>query len=157
MGSGTGPAAASFMPKPTGTIAAIGRRPRTPAGSVGDAQLSGIVDAFNRYFGGINSGDYAAAYSVLAPNRQSAADEKGFIEGVSTSYDSDFTILDTHLIDANTVTVDLAFNSLQTSANGPDGDTCDNWTLVFTMVQQNDGTWRMDGAKPYHGSTHTSC
>lgn len=131
--------------------------PVPPAGSVSGDQLNGIVDAFDRYFGGINSGDYAAAYSVLAPNRQSAADERGFIKGVSTSYDSNIVILGTHLVDANTVKVDLAFNSLQTSANGPNGDTCDNWTLVFTMVQQSDGTWRMDGAKPYNGSTHTSC
>jgi len=76
---------------------------------------------------------------------------------VSTTYDSAITILGSRLVDANTVSVDLAFNSLQTSQNGPDGDTCDNWTLVFSMVQQSDGTWRMDGAKPYNGSTHTSC
>ena len=131
--------------------------PAPPAGSVSAAQLTGIIDAFNRYFGGINSGDYAAAYSVLAPNRQSRADYQGFAKGVSTSYDSDITILDAQLVDASTVTVDLAFNSLQTSANGPDGDTCDNWTLVFKMVQQSDGTWRIDGAQPYNGSTHTSC
>lgn len=131
--------------------------PAPSAGSVTDAQLHGIVDTFNRYFGGINSGDYAAAYSVQAPDRQSPTAQQDFAKGLSTSYDSNITILDAQPVDANTVTVDLAFNSLQTSANGPDGDTCDNWTLVFTMVQQSDGTWRMDGAKPYNGSTHTSC
>jgi len=131
--------------------------PAPPPGSLSGAQINGIVDAFNRYFNGINAGDYAAAYSVLAPSRQSPADYEGFANGVSTTYDSAITILGSRLVDANTVSVDLAFNSLQTSQNGPDGDTCDNWTLVFSMVQQSDGTWRMDGAKPYNGSTHTSC
>jgi len=121
--------------------------------------------------------EFEPAHSHRRPNQQSSVHDarsrlrdpnpsalgftttryQGFAKGVSTSYDSDITILDAQLVDASTVTVDLAFNSLQTSANGPDGDTCDNWTLVFKMVQQSDGTWRMDGAQPYNGSTHTSC
>ncbi len=128
-----------------------------PNVAVSQDQLTGIVAAFDQYFGGINSGDYASAYSVLAPNRQSASGEGGFAKGVATSYDSNIAILDAQPVDAHTVTVDLAFNSVQTAANGPGGDTCDDWTLVYRLVQQSDGTWRMDGAKPYKGSTHTSC
>ncbi|MDQ6657752.1 MAG: S1C family serine protease [Actinomycetota bacterium] len=129
--------------------------PTPQAGSVTEEQLNGIVDTFNRYFGGIDSGDYAAAYSVQA--RKSPTAQRDFAKGLTTSYDSNIIILDTQLVDATTVTVDLAFNSLQTSEYGPDGDTCDNWTLVFTMIQDSSGTWLMDGAKPYNGSTHTSC
>ncbi|MGI8416505.1 MAG: S1C family serine protease [Nakamurella sp.] len=131
--------------------------PAPQAGSVTEDQLNGIVDTFNIYFGGIDSGDYAAAYSVQAPDRQSPTAQEEFAKGLTSSYDSNITILDAQEVDASTVTVDLAFNSLQTSAYGPDGDTCDNWTLVFTMVQDINGNWLMDGAKPYNGSTHTSC
>ncbi len=131
--------------------------PAPPPGSVSSAQLGGIVATFNLYFGGIDSGDYAAAYSALAPDQQSPGGEPGFEKGLHTSYDSNINIIGARIVDATTVDVDLTFNSLQTAANGPDGDTCDNWTLVFRMVQQDDGTWRMDGAQPYNGSTHTSC
>lgn len=126
-------------------------------GSGSQAQINGIVDALNRYFGGIDSGDYPVAYSVLAPNRQAAGSEAEFAKGLLTSYDSNILITAAQLVDPNTVTADLTFNSLQTAAYGPDGDTCDNWTLEFTMRQQDDGTWRIDGAQPHNGSTHTHC
>lgn len=128
-----------------------------PPGSVTGGQLAGIVATFNTYFGGINAGDYRSAYTALAPGRQNPDDYAGFADGVSTSYDSDIRIVDAQAVDAVTVNVLLTFNSLQISAKGPDGDTCDNWTLVFKMVQLDDGSWRMDGAKPYNGSTHTAC
>ena len=127
------------------------------SGSAASGQLAGIVTTFTTYFGGINAGDYQSAYTALAPDRQSPKDYAGFAAGVSTSYDSDIQIVDAQIVDAATVDVLLTFNSLQRTDKGPDGDTCDNWTLVFRMVQMNDGSWRMDGAKPYNGSTHTSC
>jgi serine protease Do len=128
-----------------------------PPGTVSDAQLSGIVETFNRFFGGINSGDYAAAYSVQGPSQQSPAGVQGFAKGLKTTYDFNIVILGAQLVDDTTVTVDLTFTSLQSPAYGPDGDTCDNWTLVYTMIQSTDGTWLMDGSKAYNGSTHTRC
>ncbi|WP_157695466.1 S1C family serine protease [Nakamurella panacisegetis] len=131
--------------------------PTTGADSAPDPRLAGIIQSLNTYFEGIDSGDYAAAYSVQAPDQQSSAGVVGFAAGLRTSYDSNIVILGARAVDATTVDVDLSFNSLQTPANGPDGDSCDNWTLTFVMIQTGDGRWLMDGAGPYHGRTHTPC
>ena len=131
--------------------------PAPSLGSANQAQLTGIIETLNTYFGGIDSGNYAAAYSVQSPSQQGQGGVDAFAKGLTTSYDSAITILDAQTVDATTVTVDLAFNSLQLSSYGPDGDTCDNWTIAVTMIQGSDGGWLMDGSGPYHGATHTTC
>jgi hypothetical protein len=128
-----------------------------PGGAATDTQMSGIIAAFETYFNGINSGDYTQAYAALTPAEQAKASEAAFAEGVSTSYDSDFQILGSTIVDDRVVDAGLAFTSIQESAKGPNGDTCDNWTLTYKMIQQADGTWLIDTAKPYNGSTHTTC
>lgn len=113
--------------------------------------------AFNTYFGGINTGDYAAAYNVFSPRLRSGFTEQSFANGDATSYDSEETVLAAHTIDSTTVQVALAFTSLQTPDNGPNRDTCDNWTLTYTMIEGSDGAWLIDRTQPYHGVSHTSC
>jgi serine protease Do len=120
------------------------------------ATAGGIASAFETYFGGINSGDYAAAFSVLSPRRQAASGYQGFASGVSTSYDSDVEVLTARRVDTVTAHVVLSFVSLQRADKGPGGDTCDIWTLRYTMVEQS-GQWLIDNAEAYAGSTHTSC
>ncbi len=117
---------------------------------------AGISSAFATYFDGINSGDYAAAFSVLSPRRQAAAGYRNFASGVSTSYDSEIHVLTARRVDPVTARVVLSFVSLQRADKGPDGDTCDLWTLRYTMVEQA-GQWLIDNAQSYLGSTHTSC
>jgi hypothetical protein len=41
---------------------------------------------------------------------------------------------------------------LQIADKGPSGDTCDNWTPLYTMVQGNDGNWLIDATEPYNGA-----
>jgi hypothetical protein len=139
---------------PTQQTAAV---PPPSSGAASDAQMAGIIVAFESYFGGINSGDYAQAYRVLTPGEQAKSSEAAFAEGVSTSYDSDFAILGSRVIRSGVVDVGLAFTSIQAPDKGPDGDSCDNWTLVFRMVQQDDGRWLIGPATAYQGATHTTC
>ena len=68
-----------------------------------------------------------------------------------------FNVLDATQVDPTTAHIALAFTSLQTSANGPGGDTCDNWSLLYTMTQNSDGSWLIDGTTGYHGKEHTTC
>lgn len=110
------------------------------------------------YFGGINSGDYAAAHAVFSPRLQGQASEQSFAAGDSSSYDFGQTILDANPIAPGTVLVGLAFTSIQASAQGPNGDTCDNWTLSYTMIQAADSSWRIDRTRAYNGRPeHTAC
>jgi serine protease Do len=131
--------------------------PAPPHGQISDSQAAGIVAAFNTYFGGINSGNYAAAYAVLSPRLQAGTTAQEFAAGDATSYDTDQEVLDARAVDADTVHVVLAFTSLQSAAKGPNGDTCDNWTIDYTMIRTSDGTWLIDAAAPYKGSLHTAC
>jgi hypothetical protein len=53
--------------------------------------------------------------------------------------------------------VALQFVSLQRTDKGPDGDTCDTWTLDYHLVQL-DGSWYIHATNGYGGgANHTSC
>jgi hypothetical protein len=117
----------------------------------------GIAATFNRYFDGINSGDYATAYAQLDPNNHPASGEPGFAQGDSTSYDSQFRILSATQTSPTHAHVALQFVSLQRTDKGPDGDTCDTWTLDYHLVQL-DGSWYIHATNGYGGgANHTSC
>jgi serine protease Do len=151
------PLAPASCPNPLGPSQSTPDVPSAPPGSITDQQAAGIVAAFNTYFGGINSGNYAAAYAVLSPRLQANATEQQFATGDATSYDFGITVLNAQAVNATTVHITLAFTSLQTSDKGPNGDTCDNWTLVYTMIQGQDGSWRIDNTAPDNGVEHTVC
>lgn len=131
--------------------------PQPPGGAISDAAAEGVVAAFNTYFGGIDTGNYAAAYAVLSPRLQAQSTEQSFADADSTSYDSDLQVLDAAQIDATTVRVALTFTSLQAPNKGPNGNSCDIWTLDYTMIQAGDGSWLIDAARPYQGVLHEAC
>src|SRR5207253_2117390 len=110
-------------------------------GSVTASQAAGVVAALATYFEGINSGDYAAAWATLSPSNQQTTTLQRFATGTVSSYDSGLNVLEAHAASPTTVVVALAFNSLQASAQGPDGDTCDNWTLDYILIRAQDGSW----------------
>ncbi len=120
---------------------------------------AGIVAAFNTYFDGINTGNYAAAYAVLNPSTHPQSGYADFAAGDATSYDSDITVLDAQRIDNTTVRIALSFTSLQRADKAPanSGDTCDIWDLTYTMVQATDGSWLIDSTSPHSGNGHTHC
>jgi serine protease Do len=151
------PVLAAGCSNPLGPAQAAPDVPAPDDGQISDAQAAGIVAAFNTYFGGINSGNYAAAYAVLSPRLQSGSTEQQFADGDATSFDTGQEVLEAHAVDAHTVQVALAFTSLQTAEKGPNGDTCDDWTIDYTMIQIADGSWLIDAAAPYHGVLHTTC
>ena len=126
-------------------------------GNVTATQAAGIAAAFNTYFGGINTGNYAAAWAVLSPKAQAQTPFAKFKTGDSTSYDSALQVRDAHSLASSRVLVTLSFNSLQAPAKGPNGEACDNWTLEYTLIQAGDGGWQIDTTAAHNGSTHTPC
>ena len=129
----------------------------SPASLLDPAAAEGIAAAFTAYFDGINNGEYRAAWNALSPRRRAASSYESFAQGDATSYDSDIQLLDARQLDPNTATVALSFMSLQRADKGPNGDTCDTWTLNYTVIRDNTDTWYIDNAEPYGGSSHTSC
>jgi hypothetical protein len=151
------PIPSASCPNPLGPSQSAPNVP-TPSGpQISDAEAAGLAAAFNTYFGGINSGNYVAAYAVLSPRLQAQASEQQFAEGDGSSYDFGQTVLDVSPLDAATVRVALAFTSLQAPDKGPNGDTCDDWTLEYTMIQSSDSSWLIDATQPYHGTEHMTC
>ena len=70
---------------------------------------AGVQAAFNTYFGGINSGNYDAAFSVLSDRLRAGTTSDRFADGVSTSYDVDQEVLFADQSDPDTVHVGLGF------------------------------------------------
>lgn len=128
-----------------------------PPAGVSRSAAYGIARAFTTYFDGINSGDYQAAWDVLSPQRRANSSYQSFADGDATSYDTDVVVLAASQTYADRAEVALGFTSLQRSDKGPDGDICDDWTLDYTMVRSADGTWYIDNAEPFQGSSHTAC
>jgi hypothetical protein len=118
---------------------------------------AGITSALETYFDGINTGHYRVAWNVLSPRLRAGSTLRSFADGDSTSYDFDQQVLAAHQITSTRGHVALEFTSLQASDKGPNGDTCDVWTLVYTMIEAPNGIWYIDATAPYQGISHTTC
>ncbi len=159
------PAVQNWTAAPREAHAASCRQPLGPSGQVNtpttipglsSAASAGIATALTTYFDGINTGHYADAWQVLSPRLRSGSSLRSFAEGDSTSFDSGQSVLDARQITPTRADVALAFTSLQTAAKGPDGDTCDNWTLTYHMTEIG-GDWYIDSTEPYAGTDHIAC
>lgn len=149
---------ASTCSNPLGPSQAANPDLSAPSSStLSDTQARGIAAMFNTYFQGINTGNYAAAWATFSPHLQSRISFSDFQSGDSTSYDSELEVLSAEATGPRTAMVALAFNSLQAPEYGPDGDSCDNWTLDYALVEDADGSWLIDGTSPHDGTSHTSC
>jgi S1-C subfamily serine protease len=144
-------------PPPPSCQNALGPSGHIPVGSSGGGPLvQEITAALTTYFNAINNGDYASAYAQLSPAEQATTSESKFASDLSTTYDFNVNVGAISAVSPGTGLVDVTFTSLQSPAQGPNGDTCDNWTLQYTMVQFN-GSWLIQSANGQGGNTHTSC
>lgn len=134
---------------PSGSRATIG-------GPASGSDVAGIVSTLTTYFDAINNGDYATAYAQLDPHAQSQTSLQTFAAGDSTSYDFNFNLKSITTQSSGVDGAALDFTSVQDAAKGSNGDTCDNWTLNYTMVNTG-GTWLINSATGQNGATHTAC
>lgn len=138
----------------------LGANPDLPApssGSLTAAQAQGIAAMFNTYFDGINTGNYVNAWAAFSPRMQALNSLVEFQAGDSTSYDSGVEVLAAEATGPDSAKVTLSFNSIQAAANGPDGDTCDDWTLDYDLIESPDGSWLIDGTSPHGNTSQTTC
>jgi S1-C subfamily serine protease len=121
-----------------------------------DATTQAVGQVFKTYFDGINSADYEHAWLMLSPKLRGPS-WSSFAKGTSTSYDDQVTVLSVTPGAAQSVTARVTFTSVQASEKGPDGDTCDNWDLDYTLIRSGD-TWLIDNVLGHNGGrTHTNC
>jgi len=51
----------------------------------------------------------------------------------------------------------VTFTSVQAPDKGPNGDSCDNWDLDYSMIPSA-GTWLIDQVRGHNGGqTHIAC
>jgi hypothetical protein len=149
---------ASPSPPPPGSCGAALGPSGTPVigGSASGADVAGITSTLVTYFDAINNGDYATAYAQLDARAQTQGSEQTFASGDSTSYDFNFNLASVTTQSSGVDVAQLSFTSVQDAAHGPNGDTCDAWTLNYTMVNVN-GTWLIDSAGGQNGVTYSAC
>jgi len=149
------PAAAAQSPGgATQTPAAVAQTPAGhPSGTAGSPQPgSAIAATLTTYFEAINTRDYRAAWDELSAANQAANPYEQFAAGLSSSTVQDAQL---HGIAAGsgpgTYVAAVTFQSHQDPSQSPDhSDSCDNWTLDYTMIQSS-GRWLIDRASPAPG------
>lgn len=101
-------------------------------GAVGHPDESFVVSTFDRYFGGINTGDYDIAFAMVHPDVREAFD--AFAAAVSTSWDTDVRVESIDTIDVDTLRVTVTFTSFQAPEFAFDGvSVCTIWHLEYVL------------------------
>lgn len=119
------------------------------------ATAQALADPLSTYFRGINEGKQAQSMSVMSDSLRSTMTLESFTEGTRTSYDSDFVVTAVRA-SGDAYVVSLRFVSLQDAAKGPDGKTCNRWTIDYTLVRSGGG-YVIDGAEGTNGTAFHDC
>lgn len=115
-----------------------------------------VRGALAGYFWAINTGNYQAAYNVLGPSEQQQISEQQFAAGESGVQDTNITVVSAQAQGSSQEVVDLHFTSHQPASSGPNGDTCDNWTLDYTVTDYF-SQWVIASTAGHNGVTHQPC
>lgn len=106
---------------------------------------------FTQYFGGINSGNYRAAFNQLSQQLRSTGYRK-YADGWATTYDFN---IDVHK--ASNSGAHVTFDSIFTEGKGPAGTkTCARWDIDYQFVSEG-GHPVIDKARPHSGSIFHPC
>jgi hypothetical protein len=116
------------------------------------ADAPALARTFHAFIEGINLGYYEDSWALLTGRRRAAySDFESFVEAQSTSTITDFVLEKASMKDETSDTADVRFTSRQAAELGPDGQTCSQWHLRYTM-RMDSGYWRIDGAENLEAS-----
>jgi hypothetical protein len=116
----------------------------TVSSSASSPDAPGIISGLSDYFTFVDAADYLGAYDQLGPDEQKNFTEPVFATNESSTSDSNIVL--SGVTDTNQGGEDFAdvtFTSHQNASQGPDGDTCDNWSLQYEMDSLPSG-WVID-------------
>jgi hypothetical protein len=113
---------------------------------------SKVRSALQDYFGGINSGDYSAAYRRLSNAGRGGTSYQDHVDGWATSYDFNIVV---HKATGSSAHV--SFDSIFTQGRGPKGSaTCARWDIDYQFVNSSSGLL-INKAAPHSGRIWTRC
>jgi hypothetical protein len=97
------------------------------------------------------------AFNQLTPQEQARVGGLHTLaQGDATTQVSNVTI---QAISEQSLGVELvttSFTTTQAPANSPDAAPCDNWSLVYTVIQTG-GSWLIADATGVNGAGHVAC
>jgi hypothetical protein len=123
----------------------------------GQSAASGIAATLTTYFAAINRADWATAWAQFTPAEQQTLSQAKLESGDASSFDFNFNLVSVVPTGPTAATATLIFTSVQGPAYGPNGETCDTWTLDYSMMNLG-GTWLIASVNGAGGGpTHTTC
>ena len=107
------------------------------------------------YFRAIDSGDYATAWSQFTAQQRQNISLGQFAAGLRTSYDFNISLQSLTPQGPGVATVYATFTSLQSPQFGPRGESCDHWSIDYTMNSES-GSWLIQLADAHNGQQPAS-
>ena len=126
------PTAAATTPPPPTSARHRGGRGRPGITHPATADVATVLDA---YVTGINERRYSDSFALLSPDNPTA--KKGvqaWIDAESSTQIRDARLRSVSDGPTGTVNAEMTFTSTQSAELGPNGQTCSQWDLVYTMV-----------------------
>ncbi len=107
----------------------------TLASGVATPQNAAVAQTLDAYFTGINSSDYANAYSQLTSTQQAKNPFTGFVNNTSGTIDSNVTVTAVNIRNDRTARASVTFTSNQPGSKGVNpGETCTDWSIGYSLV-----------------------
>ena len=114
-----------------------------------------VVALLTRYFVAINQRDYAAYRQLHTRTERAKMSESEFLKGFHTTHDDQVLLRELGTAEDGRLLAMVDFVSTQDASDGPDGQTCTQWT-VGKFVEKEGKTLRIGKALPGY-STYTTC
>lgn len=106
----------------------------------------------NQYIGAINSSRYSSAYDLTTSAWQDSHSYSKFVDGYDTTTISNVDVTDS----TSAPTVDVVYQSNQSSSDGPGGATCLIWTLRYEFAYEG-GQYRISKIKELADPPYRRC
>jgi hypothetical protein len=115
-----------------------------------------VVQMLTRYFNDINNRDFNDYRLLFAQELRASLDPQQLASGYRSTTDSSAQLTTLAVTPDGRPAATVTFTSQQNAADGPDGETCTNWTLTFYL--QTEGNTTVFGPHPPgYKAQHSAC
>jgi hypothetical protein len=106
-------------------------------GAVNAPDSYSVLHLLSRYFGAINSLDFAAYQRLFGASIRPSLSSARFAAGYATMRDTQATLLGVRFVNAQLLAADVAFVSHQQAKASPTGTTCNRWDVTFYLSRED--------------------
>ncbi|GAB2565020.1 hypothetical protein [Kribbella endophytica] len=121
-----------------------------------DPATTAVVELLTTYFAAINNHDYLTYQSQQTPAAQKLLTRPAFATGFRSTVNSEVNLLSITPTTDGRLLAKLTFTSTQDTADGPQGQTCTQWS-VSKYLKGEPPTLLIDKAPKSYKATHKPC